>query len=295
MLLLVAFCAAVLLRSFAIQTFDIPSGSMEKTLQVGDRVLVNKLVYSLREPQRGEVVVFKGTDRWASEVQLPTETTLLGDIGRVLGDLIGIAAPNEKDLVKRIIAISGDTVFCCDDDGKVVINGVSLDESPYLYDDANLDEDPTANNCLARRFGPVHVPQGHVFVMGDHRGDSKDSRCQGFVPVENFIGRAINVVWPRDHWSALDIPPGFAAIPPPSETPPDGDDELIGASVQLVTLVGLLPLPLFSRGFEQVRIHRAVYLSHRVGIHSVRDRRPRGQPERSRAGPARRSIRRRRR
>lgn len=269
LLLLVAFCAAVLLRSFAIQSFDIPSGSMEKTLQVGDRVLVNKVVYALREPQRGEVVVFKGTDRWASEVQMPTETTLLGDIGRVLGDLVGIAAPNEKDLVKRIIGIPGDTVLCCDDDGRVVINGTSLDESAYLYDDASLDEDPAANNCLARRFGPVHVPQGHVFVMGDHRGDSKDSRCQGFVPIENFIGRAVNVVWPQDHWSALEIPSGFAAIPPPgAATELDVDSDRAG-EFGLVLPV-LLPWWQVAR---RVQIRRDVYRSRYVVIDSDGDRR----------------------
>lgn len=288
LLLLVAFCAAVLLRSFVIQTFDIPSGSMEKTLQVGDRVLVNKLVYALREPQRGEVVVFKGTDRWASEVQLPTETTLLGDIGRVFGDLIGIAAPNEKDLIKRIIAVSGDTVYCCDADGRVVINDTPLNESPYLYDDADLDEDPAGNNCLARRFGPVHVPQGHVFVMGDHRGDSKDSRCQGFVPVENFIGRAINVVWPQDHWSALDIPPGFSQIPSPSPTQAPGEkDETVGMAGSAVALLGLLPIPIIPARQGQMRIRREINPSLRVGIDSVSDRRRPARPERRpRAGPA---------
>ncbi|HIW63481.1 MAG TPA: signal peptidase I, partial [Candidatus Stackebrandtia excrementipullorum] len=293
LLLLVAFCAAVLLRSFVIQTFDIPSGSMEKTLQVGDRVLVNKLVYSLREPQRGEVVVFKGTDRWASEVELPTETTWLGDIGRVFGDLIGIAAPNEKDLVKRIIAVAGDTVSCCDEDGKVVINGVTLEESPYLYDDARLNEDPSGNNCLARRFGPVHVPHGHVFVMGDHRGDSKDSRCQGFVPVENFIGRAINVVWPQDHWSALDIPPGFADIPHPSDK--GDDDRSADTAVPGVGMLAVFPLPLFRRHLDRMRIRREVNASPNVNIDSGRDRRgPRAQAKPGRAGPAGRHAGRRR-
>ncbi|GAA4900655.1 signal peptidase I [Stackebrandtia albiflava] len=287
LLLLVAFCAAVLLRSFVVQSFDIPSGSMEMTLQVGDRVVVNKLVYALREPQRGEVVVFKGTDRWASEVRMPTDTTLLEDVGRVLGDLIGIAAPDEKDLIKRIIGIPGDTVSCCDDAGRVVVNGVSLDESEYLYDDAALEADPAANDCLSRRFGPVHVPPGHVFVMGDHRGDSKDSRCQGFVPVENFIGRAIAVVWPEDHWRALEIPAAFAAVPPGDA---DGApvDTAAGTPNPVVPLIPpLLPLPSRRRrGPETRRIRRDVDESRSVEVDSGGDRRRtrfgrRRQPHRS--------------
>ncbi|CAM3233261.1 signal peptidase I [Stackebrandtia soli] len=225
LLLLVAFCAAVLLRTFVVQSFDIPSGSMENTLRVGDRVIVNKLVYSMREPQRGEVAVFRGTERWASEMTIEPSTGLLTDIGRVLGDLVGIAAPNEKDLIKRVIAVGGDTVECCDEEGRVTVNGVALDESDYVYDDAPLEADPTANDCRARRFGPVQVPMGQVFVMGDHRGNSKDSRCQGFVPIANFIGRAVYVAWPQDHWTSLPIPPVFDTIPDPvsafGPAPPD--------------------------------------------------------------------------
>lgn len=215
LLLLVAFCAAVLLRTFALQPFDIPSGSMEKTLLIGDRVLVNKLVYQLREPQRGEVVVFKGSERWASEMPPLPEGNLLTKAGRVLGDLVGLAPANEKDLIKRIIGTPGDTVACCDSKGRVTVNGTPLEESEYVYDNAPLDANPSDSPCRARKFGPVHVPEGYAFVMGDHRGNSKDSRCQGFVPIENFIGRAVNVVWPKSSWASLEIPATFADIPDP--------------------------------------------------------------------------------
>ncbi|MGH8791796.1 MAG: signal peptidase I, partial [Stackebrandtia sp.] len=212
LLLLVAFCAAVLLRTFVVQSFDIPSGSMENTLLVGDRVVVNKLIYEVREPQRGEVVVFRGSDRWHPEAQIDTDTTLTEDSLRILGDLVGIAAPNEKDLIKRIIGIGGDTVACCDEDGRVTVNGVSLDE-PYIFENASEEADPTANDCRSRRFGPVDVPEGHMFVLGDHRGNSRDSRCQGFVPVENIIGRAVNIVWPKSSWASLGDVEVFADVP----------------------------------------------------------------------------------
>ncbi len=210
LLLVVAFSAAVLLRTFTIQPFYIPSGSMEQTLQEGDRVLVLKLTTALRTPQRGEVVVFRGTDEWDPEYRPKAEGTLMSDFGTAVLDLVGLAEPNEKDFIKRVIAVGGDTVVCCDADGNVQVNGISLDEHEYLYDDAPLDVEP--GNCRSRRFGPVTIPDGHVWVMGDHRGNSQDSRCQGPVPVENIIGRAIALVWPSDRARELAIPSSFDVL-----------------------------------------------------------------------------------
>lgn len=108
LLLIIAFCMAVLLRTFLVQAFFIPSGSMEPTLQIGDRVLVNKVVYDLWQPERGEVVVFRGTDKWAPEVvPAPTSSGLFGRIGRGFGDLVGFSEPSEKDFIKRIIGVPG--------------------------------------------------------------------------------------------------------------------------------------------------------------------------------------------
>jgi signal peptidase I len=211
LLLVVAFSAAVLLRTFAVQPFYIPSGSMERTLQEGDKVLVLKLTTTLRTPQRGEVVVFRGTDSWDPEYRPATgDDTMFSTFTTGMLDLIGLAKPDEKDFIKRVIAVGGDTVSCCDADGNVVVNGVSLHEEAYVYENSPLEIEPGA--CGARRFEEVAVPEGEVWVMGDHRGNSSDSRCSGTVPVENIIGRAIALVWPTDRATELEIPASFDVL-----------------------------------------------------------------------------------
>jgi signal peptidase I len=211
LLLVIAFSAAVLLRTFAVQPFYIPSGSMEQTLQEGDKVLVLKLTNTLRTPQRGEVVVFRGTDSWDPEYRPATgDTGAFSAFTTGVLDLIGLAKPDEKDFIKRVIAVGGDTVSCCDEDGNVVVNGVSLHEEAYVYENSPLEIEPGV--CGARRFEELTVPEGEVWVMGDHRGDSSDSRCSGTVPVENIIGRAIALVWPTDRARELEIPDAFDAL-----------------------------------------------------------------------------------
>ncbi|GAB4008210.1 hypothetical protein GCM10029992_64000 [Glycomyces albus] len=210
LLLVVAFSAAVLLRTFAVQPFYIPSGSMEQTLQEGDKVLVLKLTSTLRTPQRGEVIVFRGTDRWDPEYRPVGGGSALSDFGTAVLDLVGLAEPDEKDFIKRVIAVGGDTVSCCDDDGNVVVNGVGLVEDEYVFENSPLDAEP--GSCHSRRFEEVTVPEGQVWVMGDHRGNSQDSRCQGPVPVENIIGRAIALVWPTDRARNLEIPEAFEVL-----------------------------------------------------------------------------------
>ena len=132
LLLVVAFCLAVLIRTFLLQAFFIPSGSMEETLLVGDRVLVNKVVYDMRDPQRGEVVVFRGTDQLGAGGR-PTAGARRSSakLGRTVGDLVGVSRPGEKDFIKRVIGLPGDRVTCCDDQGRVTVNGTPLDE-PYV-------------------------------------------------------------------------------------------------------------------------------------------------------------------
>jgi signal peptidase I len=205
LLLIVAFCLAVLIRTFLLQAFYIPSSSMETTLLIGDRVLVNKIVYTMRDPARGEVVVFRGTDAWAPEVREELSDSLVARVSRTAGDLVGFSQPGEKDFIKRVIGLPGDTVQCCDPDGRVLVNGKALDESAYLPAERNspLDAPPTPGQCGPRVFGPVVVPAGQIFVMGDNRAVSQDSRCQGPVPIENVIGRAFAVAWPSDRWHSL--------------------------------------------------------------------------------------------
>lgn len=228
LLLVIAFSAAVLLRTFAVQPFYIPSGSMEETLKEGDKVLVLKLTNTMRTPQRGEVVVFRGTDSWDPEYR-----PAAGDDGAFSSfttgvlDLIGLAKPDEKDFIKRVIAVGGDTVSCCDADGNVVVNGVSLHEEAYVFENSPLEIEPGV--CGARRFEEITVPESEVWVMGDHRGDSSDSRCSGPVPVENIIGRAIALVWPTDRARELEIPEAFDALDGTTgTTAPEGEQSASG-------------------------------------------------------------------
>jgi len=213
LLLVVAFCLAVLIRTFLLQAFYIPSGSMEDTLQVGDRVLVNKVVYDMRAPHRGEIVVFSGTDSWAPENPPDPNIGFFAKLGRTVGDLIGISRPGEKDFIKRVIGLPGDVVACCNVDGKVTVNGYPLDESLYVTENAPTEGPSTGKDCRSRRFDPVTVEPGHMFVMGDHRLVSQDSRCQGQVPLDHVIGRAFVIVWPSSHWGGLGVPETFANVP----------------------------------------------------------------------------------
>jgi signal peptidase I len=211
LLLVVAFCLAVLIRTFLVQAFYIPSGSMETTLAVQDRVLVNKVVYDMRDPVRGEIVVFRGTDKWAPEQPAePLSNTFGAKLGRTIGDLVGVSRPGERDFIKRVIGLPGDKVACCDDKGRITVNGVSIDE-PYIYDNSPLDAPQNPGQCTSRRFAAVTVPAGEMFVMGDHRGVSQDARCQGPVPINNVIGRAFIVVWPSKHFTGLSVPDNWKA------------------------------------------------------------------------------------
>lgn len=202
--MVVAVGLALFIRTFLVQPFYIPSGSMENTLQVNDRVLVNKLAYRFGEVQRGDVIVFNGADSWQSEVEIPEPANAAEAFFRKTGELFGFAPLGEKDFIKRVIGLPGDTVACCDEDGRVTVNGHPLNERDYIFpgDDPSTPFDAT-------------VPEGRLWVMGDHRAASWDSRFHlqdpgnGTVPIDRVIGRAFAVVWPLSNWSVLSPPETF--------------------------------------------------------------------------------------
>jgi signal peptidase I len=242
LLLIIAFCLAILIRTFLMQAFYIPSGSMEDTLIVGDRVLVNKVIYNFREPARGEVVVFKGTDAWAPQATDDSDVGVFARVGRTLGDLVGVSRPGEKDFIKRVIGVPGDVVACCDVEGRVFVNGYPLNEDYVIRDSPLTDTPEGALDCRSRRFDEVVVEPGQIFVMGDHRQRSQDSRCQGQVPIENVIGRAFIVVWPNDRWASLSAPDTFDSVPPSAATDPAGVPTTPAPGEAGLVLPLLLPL-----------------------------------------------------
>lgn len=175
-----ALIVAVLVKSFLIQVFWIPSGSMEETLQVGDRVIVNKLAYRFGDPGRGDVVVFE-PETFESE-SIPTK------VSRNLLESIGLRTP-ESDLIKRVIGLPGETVEVRDN--QIFINDAPLAE-PYLAPGIRMND-----------FGPELVPAESYFVMGDNRGSSRDSRVFGAIEGSRIVGQAFSVVWPPSRWGGL--------------------------------------------------------------------------------------------
>lgn len=210
-LVLIALVLSLLLKAFVVQAFFIPSGSMEDTLQVGDRVLVNKLVYDARDIRRGEVIVFNGVDSFVPATAAEEPTNPLDRLVDLASAAAGIAPPGERDFIKRVIGLPGDRVACCDGEGRLTVNGVSMEES-YLFPGDSPSE-------LAF---DIEVSAGRLWVMGDHRSRSADSRAHlgdpggGTVPIDHVVGRAFAVVWPLDRWGILSVPRtfrDFATVP----------------------------------------------------------------------------------
>lgn len=212
--LALALVVSWLLKTFLVQAFFIPSESMEATLLRGDRVLVNRLVPSPLELRRGDVVVFRDPGGWLDPaLDLEEGASVAGALRSGL-EFVGLApAATGEDLIKRVVGVPGDRVVCCDASGRVSVGGVPREE-PYLF-----PGDPPSD----QRFD-VRVPQGGLWVMGDRRGASRDSRAHlgdargGMVPLENVIGRAFAVIWPLERAARLTAPDTLAlpgALPPP--------------------------------------------------------------------------------
>jgi signal peptidase I len=220
-LLVIALVIAMVVKTFVVQAFVIPTGSMQNTLEINDKILVNKLVYHFRSIRPGDVVVFNGTGSWepAAPPSRPDTDPIArayDDTLRKLFDAIGglFGSPlDQTDFVKRVIGVPGDHVVCCTAQGLITINGVPLHEQSYLYPGDHSGSAPTG---IPGNFN-VRVPAGYLWVLGDHRSISDDSRGHeadpgnGMVPENKVIGRAFVVAWPPSQWRILSIPATFDA------------------------------------------------------------------------------------
>jgi signal peptidase I len=202
-LVAIALLLAVVIKTFFIQAFWIPSGSMENTLLINDRVLVNKVIYHIRGIHRGDIVVFNGDGSWDPGT-VPTNGNIFQQFADGFASMFGFGTPGDI-LIKRVIGLPGDHVACCDADGRVTVNSVPLNEQSYLY--------PGSAPSVIR-FN-ITVPSGRLWVMGDNRLLSDDSRLHqgdpggGTIPESAVIGRAFIIIWPTSRWSFLSIPATF--------------------------------------------------------------------------------------
>jgi signal peptidase I len=227
MVVIGAVIVASLVRYFVGQMFIIPSQSMENTLQIGDRVVVEKL----SSIKRGQVVVFEDPGGWLNGVA----GTERGPVGRAL-EFVGVLPDSSANhLIKRVLGMPGDEVVCCDAQGRITVNDVPLDETGYLYTDSAGDQ--TAPSDI--RFDVV-VPDRRIFVLGDNRGESRDSRCHlndpgpvkgenAFVSEDLVVGRAIAIAWPLSDATRVRTPATFEQVPPGKSPPPSTAEIHAGA------------------------------------------------------------------
>jgi signal peptidase I len=203
MLVVIALVIAVAIKTYAIQAFFIPSGSMQNTLEINDRVLVNKIVYDTRSIHRGDIVVFNGDGSW-DPGSVPTNENFAVKFADGFASMFGFGHPGDI-LIKRVIGLPGDTVACCDAEDRVTVNGVPLSEQSYLF----------AGDVPSQSRFNTTVQPGRLWVMGDHRSISDDSRDHegspggGTIPESAVLGRAFVIIWPPSQWRILPIPATF--------------------------------------------------------------------------------------
>ena len=212
-LIVIALVIALIIKTFVVQAFFIPSSSMENTLDIGDKVLVNKLVYHFRSIQPGDIIVFNGDGSWepeptsgsgSSDPLVKLYDVTLSPLFHAIAGLFG-TSPGQTDFIKRVIGVPGDHVACCNASGDVTVNGVALHEQSYLF---------PGNPPSIQRFS-ITVPPGRLWVMGDHRSVSWDSRGHmddpggGTIPENMVVGRAFMIVWQPSRWRILQIPSTF--------------------------------------------------------------------------------------
>lgn len=219
-IILIAVLVSFLVKTFLVRSFYIPSGSMEETLHVDDRILVDEITPRFGGYGRGDIVVFRDPGGWLPPSSDPARPPFVEGVEWVLS-LVGLAAPDSDDhLVKRIIGLPGDHVVCCNTLGQVTVNGVPIDETDYI-------KVPSGESAASGEPFDVVVPEDRLWVLGDNRYSSRDSRFnqdqpgEGFVPIDNVVGRAFLITWPLDRFGMLDFHhDDFSGVPAPSEEEP---------------------------------------------------------------------------
>lgn len=215
-IVVIALVASFLIKTFVVRSFYIPSGSMEDTLQVNDRILVDEITPRFGGYARGDVVVFRDPGGWLPPQPEDTRPAIVVGIDWLLS-LVGLSAPDSDDhLVKRIIGLPGDHVVCCNALGQITVNGTPIDENDYV-------KFPPGQTAASVDPFDITVPADSLWVLGDNRYSSKDSRYnqdqpgKGFVPIDNVVGRVFLITWPFSHFGTVDAHHDvFAGIPAPS-------------------------------------------------------------------------------
>jgi len=216
-IVLIAVLVSFLVKTFLVRSFYIPSGSMQDTLQIDDRILVDEITPRFGGYEHGDIVVFRDPGGWLPVHTDPPRPLVVEALDWTLS-LIGVSAPDSDDhLVKRIIGMPGDQVVCCNAIGQITVNGVPIDEESYL-------KLPTADSPASADPFDVEVPENKLWVLGDNRYSSKDSRYntdqpgEGFVPIDNVVGRAFLTTWPFSRFGMLDFHHDvFAGVPAPED------------------------------------------------------------------------------